>query len=186
MPTFYLSVQDYGAFAKNVLPMVQDVLYVQVKKIDFESYEPLEAVFHSYLDKVGSHIECRAKVLYGTQEYDVAEIPTKEQASRDIRREFQVRTILEGYFELAKDQKTYVSKEEDAMLEFLETGFQQLESVSEIFATDRFKNMRVIPMPKITAGISVKGNLLDVSWDVEGMSAQEVMDILADYKNKKK
>ncbi len=186
MPTFYLSVQDYGAFAKNVLPMVQDVLDVQVKKIDFESYEPLEAVFHSYLDKVGSHIECRAKVLYGTQEYDVAEIPTKEQASRDIRREFQVRTILEGYFELAKDQKTYVSKEEDAMLEFLETGFQQLESVSEIFATDRFKNMRVIPMPKITAGISVKGNLLDVSWDVEGMSAQEVMDILADYKNKKK
>ncbi len=125
-------------------------------------------------------------MLYGTQEYDVAEIPTKEQASRDIRREFQVRTILEGYFELAKDQKTYVSKEEDAMLEFLETGFQQLESVSEIFATDRFKNMRVIPMPKITAGISVKGNLLDVSWDVEGMSAQEVMDILADYKNKKK
>ncbi len=186
MPTFYLSVQDYGAFAKNVLPMVQDVLDVQVKKIDFESYEPLEAVFHSYMDKVGSHIECRAKVLYGTQEYDVAEIPTKEQASRDIRREFQVRTILEGYFELAKDQKTYVSKEEDAMLEFLETGFQQLESVSEIFATDRFKNMRVIPMPKITAGISVKGNLLDVSWDVEGMSAQEVMDILADYKNKKK
>ncbi len=186
MPTFYLSVQDYGAFAKNVLPMVQDVLDVQVKKIDFESYEPLEAVFHSYLDKVGSHIECRTKVLYGTQEYDVAEIPTKEQASRDIRREFQVRTILEGYFELAKDQKTYVSKEEDAMLEFLETGFQQLESVSEIFATDRFKNMRVIPMPKITAGISVKGNLLDVSWDVEGMSAQEVMDILADYKNKKK
>lgn len=186
MPTFYLSVQDYGAFAKNVLPMVQDVLDVQVKKIDFATYEPQEAVFHSYLDKVGSHIECRAKVLYGTQEYDVAEIPTKEQASRDIRREFQVRTILEGYFELAKDQKTYVSKEEDAMLEFLETGFQQLESVSEIFATDRFKNMRVIPMPKITAGISVKGNLLDVSWDVEGMSAQEVMDILADYKNKKK
>lgn len=186
MPTFYLSVRDFGAFAKNVLPMVQDVLDVQVKKIDFATYEPQEAVFHSYLDKVGSHIECRAKVLYGTQEYDVAEIPTKEQASRDIRREFQVRTILEGYFELAKDQKTYVSKEEDAMLEFLESGFQQLEAVSEIFATDRFKNMRVIPMPTITAGISVKGNLLDVSWDVEGMSAQEVMDILADYKNKKK
>lgn len=186
MPTFYLSVQDFGAFAKNVLPMIEDVMDVNVKKIDFASYEPQEAVFHSYLDKVGSYIECKAKVLYGTQEYDVAEIPTKEQAARDIRREFQVRTILEGYFELAKDQKTYVSKEEDAMLEFLETGFQQLEAVSEIFATDRFKNMRVIPMPTVTTGISVKGNLLDVSWNVEGMSAQEVMDILADYKNKKK
>lgn len=186
MPTFYLSVQDFAAFAKNVIPMVQDAMDVKVEKIDFESYQPQEAVFHSYLDKTGSHIECRAKVLYGTQEYDVAQIPTKEQASRDIRSEFQVRTILEGYFELAKDQKTYVSKEEDSMLEFLETGLQQLEAVSEIFATDRFKNMRVIPMPTVTAGISVKGSLLDVSWNVEGMSAQEVMDILADYKNKKK
>lgn len=32
----------------------------------------------------------------------------------------------------------------------------------------------------------MKGNLLDVSWNVEGMSAQEVMEILADYRMKKK
>ncbi len=185
-PSFYLSEQDFGAFAKNVLPMIDQALDVQIKELDFASYEPEEAVFHSYLDKVGSHIECRAKVLYGKQEYDVAEIPTKEQASRDIRSEFQVRTILEGYFQLASDQKTYISKEEETILEFLETGMKQLEAVSEIFATDSFKNMRVIPMPKVTAGISIKGKLLDVSWNVEGMSAQEVMDILADYKKKKK
>ena len=34
--------------------------------------------------------------------------------------------------------------------------------------------------------ISFCGYLLDVSWNVEGMSAQEVLDILSDYKMKKK
>lgn len=185
-PSFYLSEADFGAFAKNVLPIVADALDVRIEKVDFSSYEPKEAVFHSYLDKVGSRIECKAKVLYGQREYDVAKIPAKEEAIRDIRKEFQVRSILEEYFEVASDQQTYYSKEEDSMLEFLETGFAQLEAVSEIFATDRFKNMRVIPMPTVTAGISMKGNLLDVSWNVEGMSEQEVLDILADYKKKKK
>ena len=185
-PSFYLSEQDFGSFSKNVLPMVSDVLDVQVKDVDFKAYEPQEAVFHSFLDKAGSHIECKAKVLYGDLEYDVAKIPAKEEAVRDIRREFQVRTILEKYFELASDQQTYYSREEESMLNFLETGLQELESVSEIFATDRFKNMRVIAMPAVAAGIVMKGNLLDISWNVEGMSAGEVMDILDAYKKKKK
>lgn len=185
-PTFYLSEADFGAFAKNVLPMASNALDIRIEKVDFAAYEPEEAVFRSYLDKIGSHIECKAKVLYGDREFDVAKIPVKEEAIRDIRREYEVRSILEGYFEVASDQQTYYSKEEDLMLGFLEVGLPQLESVSEIFATDRFKNMRVVPMPTVTAGIVIKGNLLDVSWNIEGMSAQEVMDILADYKKKKK
>lgn len=185
-PSFYLSEQDFGAFAKNVLPMISEVLDVQVQKVNFDSYEPEEAVFHCYLDKAGNHIECRAKVLYGDKEYYVAKIPAKEEAVRDIRSEFQVRSILEKYFDVASDQQTYYSKEEDTMLDFLETGLHELERVSEVFATDRFKNMHVIAMPAVTTGVSIKGNLLNVSWNVEGMSAQEVMEILADYKKKKR
>lgn len=185
-PSFFLGEQDFGAFAKNVLPMITDIMDVQVQRVRFSAYEPEEAVFHSYLDKVGEHIECKAKVLYGAKEYDVAKIAAKDEAGRDVRKEFQVRTVLEGYFELADDQVTYISKKEDSMLDFLEKGMQELESVSEIFATDRFKNMRVIQMPAVTTGVSMKGNLLDVSWNIEGMSAQEVMDILADYKKKKR
>lgn len=185
-PSFFLGEQDFGAFAKNVLPMILDVFDVQISRVEFSSYEPQEAVFRNYLDKVGEHVECKAKVSYGEKEYDVAKIAAKDEAGRDIRSEFQVRTVLEAYFELADDQVTYISKKEDSMLEFLERGLHELEAVSEVFATDRFKNMRVIQMPKVTTGVSMKGNLLDVSWDVEGMSAGEVMDILSDYKKKKK
>lgn len=185
-PCFFLSEQDFGAFAKNVLPFVSDVMDVQIKKVEFADYEPEEAVFHCFLDKIGEYIECRAKVLYGTQEYDLAKIPSKEEAIRDIRKEFQVRTLLETYFMVEKDQVTYRSREEESMLEFFETGLQELERVAEIFATDRFKRMHIIQMPTVTTGISMKGNLLDVSWNVEGMSAQDVVNILADYKKKKK
>lgn len=185
-PSFYLSEQDFGTFSKNVLPIISDVLHVTVTDLDFTSYEPQEAAFRSYLDKVGDHIECKALVLYGDEEYNVANIPAKEESSRDIRQEFRVRVILEQYFELASDQQTYYSKQEETILSFLETGMRELESVSEVFATDRFKRMRVVPMPPVTTGISIKGNLLDLSWNVEGMSAQDVMEILADYRKKKK
>ncbi len=185
-PSFYLSEQDFGTFSKNVLPIISDVLHVTVTDLDFTSYEPQKAAFRSYLDKVGDHIECKTLVLYGDEEYNVANIPAKEESSRDIRQEFRVRVILEQYFELASDQQTYYSKQEETILSFLETGMRELESVSEVFATDRFKRMRVIPMPPVTTGISIKGNLLDLSWNVEGMSAQDVMEILADYRKKKK
>lgn len=185
-PSFYLSEQDFGTFSKNVLPIISDVLHVTVTDLDFTSYEPQKAAFRSYLDKVGDHIECKTLVLYGDEEYNVANIPAKEESSRDIRQEFRVRVILEQYFELASDQQTYYSKQEETILSFLETGMRELESVSEVFATDRFKRMRVVPMPPVTTGISIKGNLLDLSWNVEGMSAQDVMEILADYRKKKK
>ncbi len=185
-PSFYLSEQDFGAFAKNVLPMVTDVLDIEIKRVDFASYEPEEAVFHSYLDKVDEHIECKTKAIYGSKEYNVAKIASKEEAGRDIRSEFHVRTVLEKYFVLGGDQQTYINKDTDSMLEFLETGLHELEALSEIFATDKFKNMRVISMPTVTTGISMHGNLLDVSWNIEGMSAQEVIDILTAYKRKKK
>lgn len=185
-PMFYLSRQDFGAFVKNVLPIVKEIFDVQINNVNFGLFAPQEAVFHSYLDKVGSRIECKAKVLYGDREFDVAKIPAKEEAVRDIRSEYQVRNILEEYFELASDQQTYYSKEEDSMLEFLETGMRRLEAVSEIFATVRFKNMRVIAMPPVTAKIRMDGNLLDISWDVERMGAQDVIEILAAYKKKKK
>ncbi len=184
--SFFLSEQDFGAFSNHVLPFISDKMDVQIKNVEFAAYEPQEAFFQCFLDKVGEFIECKAKVQYGKQEYYLAKIPSKEEAVRDIRKEYQVRTLLETYFTVQKDHTIYQSKDEDSMLEFLETGIKELEKVAEIFATDRFKNMRVIQMPKVTTGIQIKGNLLDVSWNVEGMSAQEVIDILADFHKKKK
>ena len=52
--------------------------------------------------------------------------------------------------------------------------------------SEAFKQIRISTTVNISTGLSIKGNLLNVSWDIHGMSKEELSEVLSAYRRKKK
>ena len=70
--------------------------------------------------------------------------------------------------------------------EFLTEGIPALQSVGEVFISDALKRIEVRNSPKVTVGVSLSGNLLELSMTAGDISREELIDILSRYNKKKK
>lgn len=197
-----LDEPDFAEFSSILLPTLQKYCDVHLARgIDFSKYEAEEPLFKTYLDVVsdedGECLSCTQKVSYGEGEnekqHNLADNEESHEYYRDAKSEFELRSILQSYFPEVKEnlhnEKQFFlpyADDEEKLADFIQHGIPAIEQYSEIFATDAFKKIRVTSRKAVTTGLSIKGNLLDVSWDVDGMSRDELYSILSAYRRNKK
>lgn len=184
---FFLGQKELPAFVTNVLPIITPLLNVVIKGIDLEKYNPEEAVYKIYLDTIGrKQVTCKCEVTYGERIHNIIKIANHQQTYRDIRGEYQNRNRIEKYFgNNINKQECYEIEAEDDILQFLEYGIEELNEFAEVYASDSFKKLKIVSAPTVSTGISIQGGLLEMSWDLNGLSIEELEDILADYRRKK-
>ena len=69
--------------------------------------------------------------------------------------------------------------------EFLTEKLSQLKEVGEVFISDKMKAVKIRPLPQINVGLSVAGNLLNLTLDTE-LPMTELAELLSKYDRKKK
>ena len=74
----------------------------------------------------------------------------------------------------------------DEMYEFLSSGMEDLQKLGEIFVSDRLKAIRVIPSPKVSVGVSLAENVLELHLNPGNFGMEELAEILSKYDRKKK
>ena len=184
-----LCEKDYTSFVATLLPVLEKDTDLRVKGIDFSEYEPQEGIYEVYLDLTEAReVVCEARAVYGEKEHNLAEVASVGETYRNIQAEYEIRTLLKGYFpEKTADGKKFLLREDDDRLaELVENGIRQMEEMTDVYVSEAFKTIRIAPKTVVTTGLSMKGNLLEVSWDVTGMSQNELYDILHAYRRKKK
>ncbi len=184
-----LCERDYASFCATLLPIFEKYMEVQEEGVDFTAYQMEEGVYKIYFDVQGRDtIVCRAEGIYGEKEHNLMHPAAVSETYRDVRTEYEIRTLLNAYLpERTGDGEQFLLKQDDDKLAALiEDGMAQLGEMAEVFASEAFKRIRIAGKVQVATGLSVKGNLLEVSWDVEGMSKDELTDILSAYKRKKK
>lgn len=189
LPKLELIEKDYTSFASMLLPVMEQYMDVQKKDVDFSNYQVEEGRFELYFDLLKNQdVVCHAKAIYGEKEHDLVQLPRMTEAYRDISTEYELRVLLEQYFpEKSEDSRTYVlRRDDDRLAALVEFGIGQMESLADIYASEEFKKIRIANKLQVSTGLGIKGNLLQVSWDVEGMSAQELTEVLSSYRRRKK
>lgn len=184
-----LNEKDYQAFSDTLLPIMEKYMQLNVESVDFSKYEKEEGKYQVYLElDKNKAITCTAKAIYGDKNHNLISIANAKQTYRDLHSEYLLREVITKYFNQEKEnRKKYILKDDDEVLaDLIEYGVMELEQLAEVFVSDEFKKIKVFRAPKITTSLSVKGNLLNVSWDLDGMSVEELNDILASYSKKKK
>lgn len=184
-----LTEKDYSSFVSTLLPVLEQYTKLTIKNIDFTQYVPSEVKFELYLDMTEERdVICEAKAIYGEEEYTLTKTADVKESFRDIRNEYEMRTLIKGYFpEKTTDGKTFLLREnEEKLAELVENGIRQFEEMAEVYVSERLKAVRVVRKSVLSTGLSIKGNLLEVSWDVSEMSQEELYDVLNAFKRKKK
>lgn len=186
----YISEQDYSQFCATMLPILKEYTKLKCENIDFSKYESLEGEYKIQLDIDGKdNILCYAEASYNENKHNLIDIATVDESYRDIKVEYELRTLINQYFkETTNDGKSFLmpTGDDDRLASFIEHGVQQLQDIADVMVSERFKKIRIAKGVRLTTGVSLKTNLFDVKWNIEGMSNDELIDILAAYKKKKK
>lgn len=184
-----LCEKDYASFCATLLPILEKYMDVQNDGVDFSKYQMEEGNFELYLDLTkNQEVICKAKATYGEKEHNLIQAASIEETYRDVRTEYEIRTLLEQYFpEKTVDKEQYLLRNDDDRLAALvENGITELKNLAEVFVSEAFKQIKIATSVAVTTGLSIKGNLLNVTWDISGMSKDELYEILGAYQRKRK
>lgn len=183
----FFTTKDAAEFCSYVLPEIREFLDIQDPDRALLDQIPLTPVVQYYLDapELGT-IDAYVQFVYGE---DTVSPYHKYDHSflRDDRTETQAVTLLAQYMEPEVDAPAglYQTADQQAIETFLEDGVPALLAQGEVYLTDAFRAMEA-PRPKITVGVSVQGNLLDLDLDTGEFPAQELRALLDSLRAKKR
>lgn len=184
-------------FYYTVLPWLREhARLIENDTEEIQSYLPPEAKLVFYLDSEDSDISCRAEAMYGEQHVSVMDTARPEAPSRmfageiprDTEKEGEAaRTVLDFFPYVSSDPSVCCCAGEEASIyRVLDEGIDELAQLGDVRATDRFRRLNLRRAPKISVGVSIESQLLNLSIASEDISRDELLAVLDSYRKKKK
>ena len=189
--TLYLNKEDYRLFCKNLLPMLENYFDIQITDVDFEEFMPDEIEMHVYLNMTDDdfwRIEARCEAVIGQTTMDIFNDVNVAAEDRDMAAEYEIRQILGRYFsqEVEKNRVCLYCSDEEAILGLVHDGIGALQEHAEVFVDEKIRRIQLKPAPKVTIGVGIKSELLEMDIHNDLMQPDEIINVLSAYKKKKK
>lgn len=184
----YLAVEELPAFCRDLLPLLKEGFEVVSDGFDEGLYVPRRPEFELYLDKPDHQVAgAKLVAVYGDEKYNVLEKIAPGEV-RDIAEEMRIRTLVEPYFNDYGLGNTILvlSHDEEMLYQLLTGGLQRLSEYMTIYTSEAFRNMKVVSAPRVSVGVSLKSDLLELSLRSDEMSQEELAYLLTRYDRKKK
>ncbi len=190
--SFQVGRNSLTQFYHNVLPMLEGAVDIIEEGLDgIDSYLLPQAEFVFLLDAEEGNMSCRIHARYGGREVSVLDLFAEGreiERFRDRAREEEI-LYLAGQWFPAYDpdrQELHCERDEEKMYQVLDKGVDMLLGLGEVQCTRRFSGMHVNRRVKISVGVSVSGNLLDLKIATEDVPPGELLEILKSYRMKKR
>ncbi len=186
--TVNISREDVPAFCRELLPVLEKHFTCVKKNFEEKDYGILPAGFEIYLDAPQrDFITCKVMAVYGDNKYNIYN-QTKASAIRDMVSEAGIGSIVSSFCNAFDEgeQVMVVAEDEDKIYEFLMNGIPRLQEIAEVFVSDALRCMKVIAAPRVSVGVSIAGNLLELKMTSGDMSREQLLEILTRYDRRKK
>lgn len=190
--SFSIGRNNLSEFYYRVLPMLRSCATIVEKDAEeVEQYLPPEVAFTFYLDAEKSNVTCIAKAKYGEIECPVTDWLVENsyrESYRDAYREQEILSTVQQFFPEAnvEQQLFHCNADEDTIYRVLEHGVEALLQLGEVNSTERFRHLRIRRRTKVSVGVSVESDIMNLTISSEDLSQEELLDILYSYKRKKK
>lgn len=190
--SIHVGRQRLADFYYNVVPMLEksmEIVHADNEMEEISAYLPPEVAFRFYLDMEEEDITCKAEAAYGEKVFNVIEMQddTIKDKCRNQMSERKVLRTLWKYFDKADEvQKIFYTCGEERAFLILEQGLDELFSIGEVHCTDQVRNLHIHKKPKISVGVSVESDLMNLTISSENISKEELYEVLKSYRKKKK
>ena len=183
---------DMGEFFSTVLPEMEKAAHVSVDESFMHRFEIMPLVAEIYFDYYKEGV--RAEVFFCYDKLRSNPLHEKQEMKkngqkiliRDKAAEGQILRIFDQY-RFRKDNGFFIQEDEDRSYEFLVDALPRLTELADIYYADSFKQQPVQRLEKIRVGVHInEENILKVSLKNDDVDFDELIDILASYRLKRK
>lgn len=191
--TFQVGEDMLSEFYYSVLPQLEGVAdIIEEDAEEIAAHLPPQVRFVFYLDAENHNMNCRLTARYGETELSV---PFPEEAEhtqrepfRDMLREEETMFLARQWFPYwdSEKQELHCGQEDELMYRVMDKGVETLLALGEVQCTRRFTNVNIGRRVRMSVGISVSKDLLNLNIVTQDVPPEELLDILKSYRQKKK
>ncbi len=175
------------ALYEKVLPRVSD--YLEIEEIQGEKVReklPEKAVFEFFIDETsGQGIALEFKITYKGEAIKLSKTDVVDDYAFEIDM-ILINSLLKHYEEGRKGNFVFITQDEEKSYQFLTEAAKELLRFGTVHVSESLTRKIVRKAPKITVGVQVKSDILNLQLDSEDIDFMQLQDILASYKRKKK
>lgn len=182
--------RDIPLFYARVLEGMEALGILQSPEIDWEKYRPeaLKARFEFDSDSP-DELRLRPTLFYGDFTFSpLADEHVPREICRDVPAEFYISRLITRYFSYWEDEsgELVIRGDEEALYQVLSEGMPQFQEVGEVWLSESVRHLRVLPPPEVSMGVSLGGGWLDLKIETAGIDPAELLQVLSEYRQKKK
>ena len=185
-----LTQRDLGDFCASVLPQIGPYVRLEGDTDQLDAYRPQALDAQLYLDIPEPLVVTgRLEYHYGDQIFHpYGDEENHPATNRDKLGELKARLAAEQQFQTYQpDTGLMVTRpDEEDLYRFVTDGMAALSEAMTVFVSDAFRQARVVPPPRVSVGVGLSVDLLELDLDTGDMDAAEVAAMLAAYRRKKK
>lgn len=184
-----VGMDHLGELFYRILPEWDQYFKVQRRNtVEISKYLPPESKYLFYLDTEDGDITCRACVQYADTEYSLLHAPEESTGFRDMGQERELLQILSYWFPEANPEQDVLlcSRNESTIFRLLTEGVERLLTLGEVNSTDRFKRLMIVRKTKLSVGVTVESDLLNLEITTDYLSREELLEVIRSYRLKKK
>lgn len=192
----FVAERDAEAFCRRALPVLEETIDVALPEA-WEALRPVAGTLAFYFDVTGKKeaalIRLTVKAFYGEREVvlespaDSAEEPelrpASSQAFRDQDLEDAGVAMAAQFFD---GSMTLPLRQTELAGELLYGGLAQFRAIGEVFTTPAFDRLIVERPPRVSLGLSLRANLIQMDVRESDLSADELRAMLSAYRRRKR
>ena len=186
--TVYIQKEDIPSFCRELLPSLEKSFVCTKKDFDEKEYGVVPVCFEIYLDSPQKEfITCKILAVYGEHKFNLYD-RQEEAHLRDQVKEMEVGQIVASYCNAYDDKEKLmvIAQDEEKLYQLLVDGIPKMQELAEVYISDSIKRLKVTAAPKVSVGVSISGQLMELSVTSEEISREELFEILSKYNRKKK
>ena len=190
--SFQVGRNKLPQFYYSVLPQLEGAVDIMEENAEeIAAFLPPQARFVFYLDAADDNMSCRVGARYGEQEFRVVDFGDREgplEPFREGTREEEALFLARQWFPYwdSREKELSCLGDEGLMFQVLDKGVDALLALGEVQCTRRFTNLNIGRRVRMSVGISVSKNLLNLDIATQDVPPEELLDILKSYRQKKK
>ena len=183
----FVSLADMPLFCATVLPAIEKRLHVETPT-EIDLFRPVPCKLEFYFDKTDRDVTCDAQAVYGERRYPLLDSPARDEAGplRDEKLEGRARRLVKQYFDTLEAPPSIMLSDETAVADLVFGGLVQFQALGQAFTTPAFDRLLVDKKPRISVGISLAGNLINLAVSTDDLPPAEVAALLASYRRRKR
>lgn len=192
----FVAERDAEAFCRRALPVLEETIDVELPET-WEALRPVAGTLAFYFDVTGKKeaalIRLVVKAFYGEREVvlespaDSAEEPelrpASSQAFRDQDLEDAGVAVAAQFFD---GSMTLPLRQTELAGDLLYGGLVQFCALGEVFTTPAFDRLIVERPPRVSLGLSLRANLIQMDVRESDLSADELRAMLSAYRRRKR